>query len=336
MRIRLKTLCITLLYVLPVVLVLGAGFLRLIAFINLFFEHSGIVLTQQQAADAHSATSSDSRPQVIPKIIHQVFHNWRQPGNDTLPADWTAVRQTCIDLNPDFQHMLWTESSSREFISREYPWFLNTYDGYRFPVQRVDAVRYFLLLHYGGIYMDLDNGCSASLEPLLYYPVWITDGGRGALSNNILGARPHHPFWSLLTKSLRDYNYHYLFPYMTISYASGQWFETAIWQQYHSMLPDPDKTPGQENRLYRLMMDDRKEIADPWVFFTQARGGTWINWDNMLFMWIGDHVALIVIMVFFLIGVATWIGLRLARRYKRSRGYTRLAEQTNKDEEDPA
>jgi hypothetical protein len=34
---------------------------------------------------------------------------------------------------------------------------LKTYDGYRFPVQRVDAVRYFLLLHYGGIYLDLDN-----------------------------------------------------------------------------------------------------------------------------------------------------------------------------------
>lgn len=38
-----------------------------------------------------------------------------------------------------------------------YPWFLNTYDGYRFPVQRVDSLRYFLMLHFGGIYLDLDN-----------------------------------------------------------------------------------------------------------------------------------------------------------------------------------
>lgn len=52
---------------------------------------------------------------------------------------------------------LWTERASRDFIETEYPWFLRTYDGYRYPVQRVDAVRYFLLLHYGGIYMDLDN-----------------------------------------------------------------------------------------------------------------------------------------------------------------------------------
>jgi mannosyltransferase OCH1-like enzyme len=52
---------------------------------------------------------------------------------------------------------LWTEKASRDFIETEYPWFLNAYDGYRYPVQRVDAVRYFLMLHYGGIYMDLDN-----------------------------------------------------------------------------------------------------------------------------------------------------------------------------------
>lgn len=52
---------------------------------------------------------------------------------------------------------LWSEKSSRDFIETHYPWFLRTYDRYRFPVQRVDAVRYFILMHYGGIYLDLDN-----------------------------------------------------------------------------------------------------------------------------------------------------------------------------------
>lgn len=46
---------------------------------------------------------------------------------------------------------------SRDFIATEYPWFLSTYDSYSFPIQRVDTVRYFILRHYGGIYMDLDN-----------------------------------------------------------------------------------------------------------------------------------------------------------------------------------
>jgi mannosyltransferase OCH1-like enzyme len=157
MRIRLKTVGIGLLYVLPVVIVLGTAIARLVGFFHIFSDHSGITLTQQQALDAYNANATNPRPQLIPKIIHQVFHNWRQPGNDTLPADWVEVRQTCIDLNPDFEIKLWTEASSRDFIAKEYPWFLNTYDGYRIKVQRVDAVRYFLLLHYGGIYLDLDN-----------------------------------------------------------------------------------------------------------------------------------------------------------------------------------
>lgn len=164
MRIRLKTVCLGLLYVLPVVLVLGTCVARLVGFLHLFFEHSGITLTQQAALDAYNDNATNPRPQLIPKIIHQVFHNWRQPGNNTLPTDWQEVRQTCIDLNPDFDVKLWTEESSRDFIAEEYPWFLNTYDGYRYKVQRVDAVRYFLLLHYGGIYIDLDN---VRLSPFL-------------------------------------------------------------------------------------------------------------------------------------------------------------------------
>jgi inositol phosphorylceramide mannosyltransferase catalytic subunit len=52
---------------------------------------------------------------------------------------------------------LWTEQSSRDFIEESYPWFLSTYDSYKYPVQRVDTVRLFLLREYGGIYLDLDN-----------------------------------------------------------------------------------------------------------------------------------------------------------------------------------
>ena len=31
------------------------------------------------------------------------------------------------------------------------------YDSYRFPIQRIDALKYFILRHFGGIYVDLDN-----------------------------------------------------------------------------------------------------------------------------------------------------------------------------------
>jgi len=42
-------------------------------------------------------------------------------------------------------------------IGVRYPWFLETWDSYPFPIERADAIRYFALVHYGGIYIDLDD-----------------------------------------------------------------------------------------------------------------------------------------------------------------------------------
>lgn len=69
------------------------------------------------------------------------------------------------------EYMLWTDASSREFIAEQYPWFLDTFDSYPYPIQRADAIRYFILHYYGGVYLDLDIGCLRRLDPLLVYPV---------------------------------------------------------------------------------------------------------------------------------------------------------------------
>jgi inositol phosphorylceramide mannosyltransferase catalytic subunit len=137
----------------------------------------------------------------------------------------------------------------------------------------------------------------------------------------VLAAAPHHPYWTLLTQSLKPWDYNYIFPYATISYASGQWFETAIWNKYHAMLPPPDKNPQLEHRLYRMMMDDR-EGSDEWIYFTQERGGSWKNWDNHFFLFIGDHIILFLLTLFGLLGGCGWI---ILRRYRRRRGYKPLS-----------
>lgn len=51
---------------------------------------------------------------------------------------------------------MWTDAKSRELIGTEYPWFLTDFDNYTHPIQRADAIRYFVLAHFGGIYIDLD------------------------------------------------------------------------------------------------------------------------------------------------------------------------------------
>ncbi|KMU79388.1 mannosyl phosphorylinositol ceramide synthase SUR1 [Coccidioides immitis RMSCC 3703] len=53
--------------------------------------------------------------------------------------------------------MLWTDEKADAFIESQYPWFLETFRNYRYPIQRADAIRYFVLTYYGGIYIDLDD-----------------------------------------------------------------------------------------------------------------------------------------------------------------------------------
>lgn len=91
----------------PILLLLLDIAWRLIAFIHLFGifgDHAGIRSTQVEIALAYNNGTSDPRPLVVPKILHHIFHNWHDPGNDTLPPHWEAARQTCIDLNPDWAH----------------------------------------------------------------------------------------------------------------------------------------------------------------------------------------------------------------------------------------
>ena len=56
----------------------------------------------------------------------------------------------------------------RAFLKQHYPWFLPTYDGYTQEMMRIDAIRYFLMFHYGGIYLDIDMSCKVSPNPSLY------------------------------------------------------------------------------------------------------------------------------------------------------------------------
>lgn len=118
-----------------------------------------------------------------------------------------------------------------------------------------------------------------------------------------------------VTDSLIPFDYNYLFPYVTISYASGQWFLTSVFETYSRQVKSKSISKhgkiggggggdgGEGNRgigegeVVRVMMDTRKEFErdGKWIFFTQEGGGSWVGWDNYFFAWVGDWWFLIVL-----------------------------------------
>ena len=97
---------------------------------------------------------------VLPKIIHQ---QWK---TDKIPEGvYSKFNKKFKELfpEPEYKHMLWTDETQRDLIKNTFPDFLETYDSYKFGIQRADSARYFILYTYGGLYADLDY------EPLVNF-----------------------------------------------------------------------------------------------------------------------------------------------------------------------
>ena len=145
----------------------------------------------------------------IPKLIHQ---SWRDDGFPKGMFNW-RWQQGLLDLNPGWKLIKWTDKSSRDFIAREYPWFLATYDAYPSYIQRCDASRYFIVYHHGGVYADLDIECSKPFAPVLssHRAVFSYKSGTNmsrGLVNALFASEAKHPVWhtvfDLLTNRSKD------------------------------------------------------------------------------------------------------------------------------------
>ncbi|CCK68068.1 mannosylinositol phosphorylceramide synthase catalytic subunit CSH1 KNAG_0A03890 [Huiozyma naganishii CBS 8797] len=227
--------------------------------------------------DINSSASVDKSTQLIPKIIHQTYKT------EDIPKQWVESQKKCKDLHPDYQYILWTDESSKSFIAEEYPWFLDTFNNYRYPIERADAIRYFILLKYGGVYIDLDDGCERRLDPLLKYPAFVRKTSPTGISNDVMGSVPNHPFILKLTKSLKHYDKNWYLPYLSILGSTGPIFVSVVWKQYKRW------TTITENNAVRILQpEDYKK--HPHSFFSIARGSSWHLSDANFNEVSGNHI----------------------------------------------
>ncbi|OKL56817.1 Mannosyl phosphorylinositol ceramide synthase SUR1 [Talaromyces atroroseus] len=283
------------LFILVNVLILGFLIRSVFTLLTLLLEDASTDAIHRSEIPELDSSMLDSRPQIIPKIIHQTYIN------DSIPEHWLGPQQSCINLHPDYEYKLWTDVKSREFIAEEYPWFLETFDGYKYPIQRADSIRYFVLAHYGGIYIDLDDGCHRRLDPLLSYPAWVRRTKPTGISNDAMGSVPQHPFFLRVMASLQAYDRHWFLPYITVMYSTGPLFLSVIWKEYMRDSFGMDRV--------RVLMPDEYN-GFPWSFFTHHVGNSWHRGDAQLIFWMSSHWLLLTVMGFILagcIGFCMWL-----------------------------
>ncbi|KAI5959165.1 CSH1 [Candida pseudojiufengensis] len=225
--------------------------------------------------------SKQNKPIIIPKIIHQTYKS------ENIPEIWKPGQEACINLHEDYQYILWTDEMAREFISEEFPWFLKTWDNYKYNIQRADAIRYFALYHYGGVYIDLDDGCERRLDPLLTVPAFVRKTIPTGISNDVMGGVPNHPFFLKAIESLKNYQRNWLVPYITIMISTGPLFLSVIWKQYKRWgVPEAGKV-----RI--LMPENYKGYQNS--FFAIAPGSSWHMSDATFIKSLANHLVLAVI-----------------------------------------
>lgn len=142
----------------------------------------------------------------FPKLI---FQTWKSKTD--IPENFVHWSGTLRSENPDYAYRLWDDADNRAFIAKNYPWFLERYDSYPAEIYRVDAVRYFFLFQFGGIYADMDVECLRPLDEVMALDTDVVFGRMGpnpnfehCIPNALMFSRPRQEFWLLVMSLMFD------------------------------------------------------------------------------------------------------------------------------------
>lgn len=140
--------------------------------------------------------SSGVLPCGIPLIIHQ---SWK---SHKLPDNFLQWAKTFQDRHARWTYKLWTDDDNDRLVEDEFPWFKNTYKGFKSQIMRIDVVRFLYMYKYGGVYADLDFESLKNLEPLLKDKRGVVVAQMGTrntfghrIPNAWMASTPGHPFW---------------------------------------------------------------------------------------------------------------------------------------------
>ncbi|CAI6092291.1 unnamed protein product [Clonostachys chloroleuca] len=225
---------------------------------------------------------SDSGEYEIPRILHQTT------PNDTIPQKWIDSQRSCQEVYSNFTYMLWTDESAHEFLATEYPWFVDLWDNYAFPIQRADAIRYFVLYHFGGIYLDMDTVC------VKQFPIFevISETEHRALfqstkptgvTNDVMISTAKHP---ALYQAISELPFYYrwtrfwarLQPYSNIMFSSGPMFISLVISDYLRHLPSRPSPTFNVVTPHQML-----------PYITDLESSTWHTGDARVLMWLGDR-----------------------------------------------
>lgn len=275
----------------------------------------------------------EEHPNLIPQILHHI-----RLGSSEPKAEWQEARNACLNMHPDWEAMSWTDANAREFVAENYPHLLRMWESYKFPIQRVDALRYMVLYHYGGVILDMDLHCLRPLSPLLRFPFLAPAAHPIGFSNGFLMAKKEHPFVGSLIDNLSAYNKNWFgLPYATVMFSTGCHYASTI----HALQPSSSRAQlkilggtATNPSLHAL----NGNVTTP--LFHHLGASSWHSFDAFLIVSLG-HIgargwsAILGLVAMFagsIWGIVRWFKGRRSMRRRASRGSLGLDESKELEE----
>eukprot|EP00039_Didymoeca_costata_P020503 m.341483 g.341483 ORF g.341483 m.341483 type:complete len:322 (-) comp20145_c0_seq1:34-999(-) len=213
----------------------------------------------------------------IPKIIHQTYKTAE------LPAAWKDSPALWKKFHPGWEYKLWTDVDNRKLIEDDYPWFLRQYDAYPHPIQRADAVRYFILHKYGGVYVDMDVQPIRNIEPMLLgIENMIGETPNVGVTNAFMASMKGSSFFLFVAKQLEGHSSPLLgtfWRHWEILMSTGPTFLWGImgkYKEYETVTVMPATVWGK-----CIICDVVCEIV-PSGYMKHVHGDSWHSWDSYI------------------------------------------------------
>jgi mannosyltransferase OCH1-like enzyme len=235
----------------------------------------------------------------IPKIIHQVWVN----SNPEVPDIWKASPREWQKLHPGWMYILWSEDLCRNFVKKYEPEFLGRYDTYPYAIQRIDAIRYCFLKHYGGLYVDLDLVPLENVESHLMdsCDTYFVNSANisSSYTNSVMASKPKSLIWDEVLNAAKK---------------SDHWW---AWGKHFTVM-----TTTGPMMLTNVIKDHSRTICRlPWVRFNpdgvddigsissgksgtilkNLEGGSWHDLDTLFYNFIFKNRQVLILIMFIIL-----------------------------------
>jgi len=224
-------------------------------------ESSGFIFLRDRLL---SFNKESCRRMKIPRIIHQIYEDPEGPAPNLL-----ELGSTWKEKHPNWEYRFWSRQMINDFLETTCSDFLDYYHSYPFNVQRWDAIRYLILYHIGGLYVDFDYNCLEPLDVLLngqtccmgmeptvnarfYHKPLI-------VGNALMASIPKHPYMAAIIEDMKSKfskNYE-MGNSIQVMETTGPFMVTRVYEQLKkkkdiTLLPDSLVAPLSKKEIWML------------------------------------------------------------------------------------